>query len=146
MPSLKLNQVGDTIVEVLIASAVVGLVITGAFRSANFSAAAVQRSRERTEAVKVTESQIELIREAVISGSPDTSGASFCIWYDTATSEFKKGSAPSTECTFDHNGNVDGRYNVSVENAAGKYTISTTWDAFGLDQTDSIVMYYSAGS
>lgn len=149
MSRINLNQAGDTIVEVMIASAVVGLVIVGAFRSANFSAGAVQRAKERAEAVKVTESQIELIRDAVIAGAPAVTGSDFCVWFDASPSvmESKRASAPSAECSFDALGsNPNGRYKVSVDESGGKYTISTTWDALGAGQIDSIVMYYSIGS
>lgn len=58
-----LDQTGDTIVEVLLAMAIVGLVLGGAFVSANHSLANSRQAQERGEALKIAESQIEQIKQ-----------------------------------------------------------------------------------
>ena len=55
----KLNQAGDTILEVLIAIAVVGLVLGLSYTSVNRSLKATRASQERGEAIKIAESQLE---------------------------------------------------------------------------------------
>jgi type II secretory pathway pseudopilin PulG len=70
---LKNNKTlrGDTIVEVLIAMAVLGLVLTSAFAISNRSYATGISARERSEALEIAESQLELLR--VASNSADDS-------------------------------------------------------------------------
>lgn len=56
------RQSGDTIVEVLIAVAVVSAVIVGAFTIANRSSQQIRASQERSEALKITASAVEMIK------------------------------------------------------------------------------------
>lgn len=58
----NLHQSGSTIVEVLLALAISGAVISTAFVAVNQSTQSVRQSQERSEAVKVAESQIEAVR------------------------------------------------------------------------------------
>lgn len=53
---------GDTIVEVLIAIAIVGLVLASAYATSNRSTLNIQDAQERSEALKLAQSQIELMR------------------------------------------------------------------------------------
>jgi type II secretory pathway pseudopilin PulG len=72
----KLNQIGDTIVEVLIAIAIISLVLTGAFMSAQQSLTGNRKSQERVEALKVAEEQLELLRQlASVPGNAFTDPA-----------------------------------------------------------------------
>lgn len=59
------QQRGDTIVEVLLAMAVVGMVLGVAFGIANRSVAVGRSAQERSEALKYAETQVELIKEYV---------------------------------------------------------------------------------
>jgi prepilin-type N-terminal cleavage/methylation domain-containing protein len=84
----KKLQRGDTIVEVLIAMAVLGLVLASAFAISNRSYATGLNAQERNEALKVAESQIELLRiasnatdDSVLDADPDPLATNplFCI-------------------------------------------------------------------
>ncbi len=59
--SLKLKQRGDTIVEVLIATAVVSLVLTGAMAISNSSLKRIRGAQERSEAQAYAQSTVELL-------------------------------------------------------------------------------------
>ncbi len=67
----KNKQRGDTIVEVLIAMAVLGMVLGVAFGISNRSYVTGLNAQERTEALEIAESQIELLR--IASSSKDDS-------------------------------------------------------------------------
>lgn len=60
--SHKLNQTGDTIVEVLIAIAVVSVVIVSSFTIANKSSIQIRAAQERSEGLKLAASAIETIK------------------------------------------------------------------------------------
>jgi type II secretory pathway pseudopilin PulG len=78
-------QAGDTIVEVLIAMAIVSLVLVGAFVTSNKSTQATRDSQEHAEATQDIKTQIELARLAISSvadqASDPTSSSTklFCI-------------------------------------------------------------------
>ncbi len=59
------GQAGDTIIEVLLAMAVVSAIIGGGYASARSSLNTTLQSRERDQAVTLTQSQAELLRAAV---------------------------------------------------------------------------------
>lgn len=60
--SHTLGQRGDTMIEVLMAIAVVSVVLSGAYVTANRSLNATQVSKERDMALRVAETQLERIR------------------------------------------------------------------------------------
>lgn len=76
----QLNTRGDTIVEVMIAIAIVSVVLAGGFASTRNSVNATRTAQEQGEALKLAESQVEQIKASVSAGTPDVIGASdFCI-------------------------------------------------------------------
>lgn len=79
--NIKKQQRGDTIVEVLIAAAVVSMVLVGAFTIANASAKQIRMSQERSEAQKLAQGAAEAMGQLAISNptllSP-TPPAAFC--------------------------------------------------------------------
>lgn len=58
----RLNNIGDTIVEVLIAVMIVGVTIGGAYGVANRSLKSARQAQERGEALKIAEGQLEVIK------------------------------------------------------------------------------------
>jgi type II secretory pathway pseudopilin PulG len=84
----KLNQSGDTIVEVLIAIAVLTSVLGAAYSIMSLNMAKLRDNQERTEASKIAQSQIEaLIGISKTDLSILPSGTSpFCIEYSVPLS------------------------------------------------------------
>ncbi len=143
----KINQRGDTIVEVLIALTVVGFMLTGAYASARRSLFAVRASQERLEALKYAEGQIEMIKYDIGTASPTslTITAPFCMDDNNA---LPVGYSP-TYCNL----GVDGRYKMSIERSntsivgpppATEYTFTVTasWDRIGGGGSDSLSLSY----
>jgi len=84
---LKLTQKGDTILEVLIAVAVLSLILTMSIATANRSSMGNRQAQERAEAYKHTDSQVELLKAHVEGGAtidPLISGttSAFCMKSD----------------------------------------------------------------
>ncbi len=65
----KLNQLGDTIVEVLLAVGIVGLAIVTAYGVASLSLKQGRQAQERSEALKIAESQIEHLKALSTKGN-----------------------------------------------------------------------------
>ncbi|TAH34192.1 hypothetical protein EYC59_03495 [Candidatus Saccharibacteria bacterium] len=115
------QQTGDTIVEVLIAVAVIAFTITGAYALSLRSTVSTQDAQERGQALKLVETQLEFLRNAgTISGGNcfDTTGM------------------PTNTCTFTPNGaGTDPAYTMTVAaNANGctnSYSVQAVWDGIG---------------
>lgn len=58
----QLHQVGDTIVEVLLATAVIGFAIGGSYTIATRSLRGARQAQEHSEALKIIEGQAELLK------------------------------------------------------------------------------------
>lgn len=94
------KQAGDTIVEVLLALAVLGAVLGGAYVVTNRNMVINQASQERSQAVKIAESQLEQVRnvfetdyESVVALSTNP----FCM----SGSSIVSGSGMTTSCKID---------------------------------------------
>lgn len=111
---------GDTIVEVLIAMAVVSLVLSGAYASSNRSAQATRTAQERGEATKFAESQVEQVKVAVDGGT--VLPASFCFG-DTGAVKTLPADAADCKTT----GGVE--YRRSIDKSSNDYTVKVQWDA-----------------
>lgn len=66
----RLGIRGDTIIEVMLAVAVVGVTIAGAYGIATRSLKSARQAQERGEALKIAEGQVEAIK--AIASSPST--------------------------------------------------------------------------
>lgn len=79
------TEAGVSIVEVLIALAVLGLVVAGAYGVANRSTQSTQQSAERSKATKIAEQQLESLRSIIAANGEDKeralggAGSVFCI-------------------------------------------------------------------
>lgn len=143
------NQAGDTIVEVIIAVAVVSLLLTGAFIVTNRNMQAVRDSEEHAEALQLLQGQVELLRSAAANSGGLPSGLStpFCL----TSSAFYQPAANNTHCTLDPSGNgvLGGRYQVAISSPTSTpnvgttttFNLTTTWDALG-GGTDKVFLSY----
>lgn len=89
---MRLNQRGDTIIEVLLATVVISIVIAGAYTLTNRATRINQNALERTTVSNIMREQIELIRGA------RTTGVDTAVW-DSIISNKKTSTAPNyTAC------------------------------------------------
>lgn len=118
----KHNQRGDTIVEVLIAIAIVSLTLAGAYVSANQSANKTRTAQERAEAIKWAESQVELLKANTAALPPV--GTQFCI--DSITNPTNPTIKSNSSCN-----SLDPIPYKAVINqsSAGNFQVIVSWDA-----------------
>jgi Tfp pilus assembly protein PilV len=126
---------GETIVEVLIAVAVISLTLTAAYVSANHSLNSSRDTLEHSQALQLVQAQIEDLRAH--NGGPDNGDACFD---GTGIS--------TTNCAFDGNGSVavtgtEPSYQLSITPDANKvYTITAVWDSVFNGATNNVSLYY----
>jgi len=139
------DQRGDTIVEVLLAVAVLGAVLGGAFVAANRNSLVNRSSQERLEAVKVGEAQLERLK--AMAASADSSSTIFSAPANFCIDQLNTITTGTTDCTLDAAG-ADGqpasRYLASIQRDANlspkpgvtgiRFSIDITWDSVLGDQ------------
>lgn len=85
----RLNQAGDTIIEVLVAVAVVSMVLASAFVTVNRTSKNARLTQENQEALKLAEGQLEAIRglagNAAAAATLFSTPRQFCVNKDGVT-------------------------------------------------------------
>lgn len=154
------KQAGDTIIEVLLAMTVIGMVLGASFGIANRSTNLGQDAQERTEALKLAESQIELFKVAYNQNSEIKNKNElqpFCLIND---SNYSVQDVDSASCkNIDSSGNPDGLYSISiippgdlVSDPTATYEFKVTWLRLGAkdngdaDNLNNISLYYKPGA
>jgi type II secretory pathway pseudopilin PulG len=131
-----LGNKGDTIVEVLLAIAVVSSVMGGAFVSANRSLRGARVSQERGEALKLIEGQLELMKAALDdpARAPAVFGATgdFCVNDSLALVTGGCSQGP------------DGRYGLAIRRAGNSFTATARWDKIGGGEQEVVSIVYRA--
>lgn len=143
-----LAERGDTIVEVLIAIAVVSLILGGAYVTTNRSLLATRSAQERSIALKLAESQIERIKVKIATAPTQLFGATaptrFCI--SDANVVINAVTAPAN-CGLDSGGAVTSTepiFHLSVERVGSQFNLTETWFDVSGRTTDQLQMKYRA--
>lgn len=139
------RQRGDTLVEVLIAIAVVSMVLGGAYAVTNRSLLATRAAQERAIALKLAESQVERIK-GIMATNPDsvmTMTGDFCIAANTGLPVASTNSA----CLVDTDGNpapssVQPAFRIVVNRSGNTFTVTEGWEDVNGKQTDSLQLRY----
>ena len=125
----KTGSRGDTIIEILLSIAVLSLVLSVSYGLANRSSQATRQAQERSEAQKLAEEQLELLRGYF---SPDHP------WEDRC---FNQAGAPTTTDADCHRG-PDGRYNIeNIEQIGNTFTVHMNWPS-ARGGTDELTLAY----
>jgi len=136
----RLNQIGDTLVEVLISATVISLAIGGAYSVANRSLKTARQSQERVEATKIVEGQIEQLK--ALSHATDDKGVFgadvFCLNNGNKVSQnsFTSGDIPSlgvdTLTTYDSSCVKSALYHVAINKTdTDEFTVVARWFSIG---------------
>lgn len=127
------RQRGDTIVEVLISITVVSLILGSAFITTNKSLQATRSTQERSNALKLAESQVEQLKGAI--ANPTTaatifSSTLFCL-YTPPAGPLSVVTLPATNCTVDTGGTPtinEPKFNLSITRVGNDFTVKSTWN------------------
>ena len=143
MMGTKLSQRGDTIVEVLISIAIVTLVLATAYATASRSTKNSMQSQEHSRALKVAETQLDLLKAYAAQSTTDpniTGGSGFCLQIVSNTTITSYASTNPVCIVKD--GNVD-RYKIDVklDPTSHVFTDSITWPSI-ITGTDKVQLVY----
>jgi Tfp pilus assembly protein PilV len=127
---IVLSQSGDTIIEVLMAIAVISSVMGGAFVMTNRSLQNSRDSQERVNATKLVESQVEQVKNLASTNASQVFGAgvpaSFCISGATGLPVASTG-AP---CLVNTSGNATSNqpsFRLADSRSGNTFTFTATW-------------------
>jgi prepilin-type N-terminal cleavage/methylation domain-containing protein len=151
MFKLDKSQQGETIVEVLIAIAIVSSVLAIAYSTMARNLSTMRDNQERTEAAKIAQGQIEALKQAwgTVDGQADiiserSSGAPFCVstgeghstGSSTVTSDITTDTFPyQAPCS-------SGFYNMGIRYNSGVYIVTVRWDRINGGNRNEIAMAY----
>jgi prepilin-type N-terminal cleavage/methylation domain-containing protein len=152
------SQRGDTIVEVLIAIAVVGIVIAVSYSIMNRNLMIMRDNQERTESVKLAQGQVEALKSlwGTALGQSQINaqvGNGFCLSGDGATPVLVlNGNAPTANMASDVYSNYvagcinQGIFHIGVRRSGTSpnfsYKVTVRWDQVGTGQRrESSIVY-----
>lgn len=148
-PKLRNNHFGDTIVEVMIVLAVLGLAIGISYATANRSLLNARQAQENTQATELVNAQVEQLRAlSTITDSTNPNyiyrSSYFCISGGSVVGGFGS-TAPILTTYANYPGScVNSFYHLSVKYtvANDKFTVKAIWDdALGQGQ-DTVTFVY----
>jgi hypothetical protein len=129
MLGIKLNTRGDTIVEVLIATAVVSIILTGALAVSNSSLKQVRSAQERSEAQAYVQSIVESLPP-----KNATTNQNFCM--NSLGEEKPQGDSDCTSGLFT---------NSVLRQSNDVYAVTASWD--GVTGTaQNLTIFYRVGN
>jgi type II secretory pathway pseudopilin PulG len=142
-----LNQLGDTIVEVMIVLAVLGMAISVSYATANRSLLNTRQALENSQATEIAQSQVEAIRSMACStgnlncsSNPAlfTTGTAHCV--DTSVNPYGFPLSSDSAC---QQGTIPYSISIVYNNApTDTFTVTVTWpDVLG-QGNDTVTMIY----
>ena len=151
---MRNSESGDTIIEVLIALVIIGLVLTASYATSTDSVNIIRRSQERTMATKLAEGQLEMIKAKINTNSPeldqvfDANG--FCLDVnDGSYTAQNAGTAllPVADANFNEYEDEcrqDEFFYVHVFRESDRFNVSVRWERFGGGSVDELKVVYGA--
>ncbi len=139
------NQRGDTIVEVLIAIAVISLVLGGAYVTTNRSLQATRAAQERVNALKLAEAQIEQIKAMAANNATvlfgTTTSSPFCISKATGLPVADDDPACAVGLSGDPT-SAEPKFSISITRSGNYFVLDETWVDVSGRNSDSLQMRY----
>jgi type II secretory pathway pseudopilin PulG len=137
------TEAGDTIVEVMIAIAVISSVLVGAFLVSSTSTRSVQDTGERAQALQVAQSQVEMIRAYVGGGGSFSPATNYCM---QASDSYKMSVSDTNNCDPADNASRGAQFRPTFTKNGPTYTVTVTWDGLkSVAQVQLAYRIYSAG-
>ncbi len=145
-PSIRHDQRGDSIVEVLIALAVIGSVLTGAFVATNRSTVAVRDSEEHAQALQLLQGQVEQLRSYVQQTKFSAVPNKFCFQPDGTLKITSTPDCPSSTVEPIYSFMIDRTNAAVVPPATMAFNVQVTWNAVTGNPAQESIMYKIAGA
>lgn len=143
----RLQARGDTIVEVLLAIAVISTVLSLAYVTVRRATNNARQAQERGVATKLLESQAERLK-SIAPDEPDPPAASiftdnnFCLDTSSVRKPVTDGACKVYETGEPHVGGGDVEYRLEITRSGNDFTIFCKWDRAGGDGEEQASISY----
>jgi type II secretory pathway pseudopilin PulG len=139
-----LGSQGDTIVEVLVVLAVLGLAISVSYATANRSLTDTRQAQENSQATEYVLAQVEALRTLRAPGNPQNiyQAGPYCIQTASLTVvPIPVPTSPPAACI------ADNLYDIAITGPAapstgGKFTVTAKWDDIEGQGKDTVTVVY----
>jgi type II secretory pathway pseudopilin PulG len=145
-----LKQRGDTLVEVLLALAIISVTLGSSYALANKSQQAGRYAQERTEAQKIAETQLEKLKTLAPDSTKNIFDATKAFCLDTTLNRKDFSTMPPDSVDTDDFSTYpaeckSGFYNYAIKNlgAGDQFRVTVRWDRIGGGK-DEVSMQYRA--
>jgi Tfp pilus assembly protein PilV len=138
----RLQQRGDTIVEVLFALIVIGIILTGGYSVVTHSILDEQDAQQHSYALGLVQSQIEQLRAYVLynpTGSLPFGTYAGCMVSSAPVN------GPSSSCKYQVNSTEQYTISITLNTADNVYNVTATWPSLilkGGSNKDNITIPY----
>ncbi len=140
---IRHSQAGDTIVEVLLAIAIVSFVLVAAFATTNKNTQMNQDTQERGQALQLASSQVEFLHTKDL-------GSGNCFDADGSV-QIAAAPPSASPCTVKNDGTTAQpsdqlAYKIAITTVGtATYKVSVTWDSVASSTPSSVTLYYQSG-
>lgn len=143
------RESGDTIVEVLIAIAVISVVMVGAYALSGRSTSTVQDTQERSQAQQYLQSQVEMFRAYLAKGNAAPTGTAvpMCVKNSMTLINDVEHDSATANCNPTSTGGAVYKMEFErVDDSSLTYRFTIRWDAMGGGVSQLSHVYRVAGS
>lgn len=137
---------GDTIVEVIMVLAVLGLAISISYATANRSLLDARQAQEASQGARIVQSQLEALRGLSAPGNPQNvyQAGPYCISSSNTVVAWINPTTPDPSC-ITHDVNSDYTTNIKGPSGppGGNFTIQVSWDDVEGQGTDTDTLAYN---
>jgi len=132
----RLSDKGDTLVEVLLAIAIVSFILVAAYVTANRNTLLNQDTQERSQALQLATSQLEFLHNTSVGSNNcfDTMGTPVGTPGNNASCIVKADGTPA--------GTVQPAYTIAITSSGATYRVQVSWDSLASNTRSSVSLYY----
>jgi Tfp pilus assembly protein PilV len=149
MSMKKLTQAGDTIVEVLLALAIISVTLGSSYTLAHKSQQGGRYAQERTEAQKIAESQFEKLKSLAPDNTNNIFDATHAFCIDSTLKRKDFSAVPPDDAVNDDFSTYpaecrSGIYNTFIKNtstANDQFRVTVRWDRIGGGKDEVSIQY-----
>lgn len=138
----NVNQVGDTIVEVLIAIVIITSVLVAAYQTTSRNTNLTQDTQEHSQALKLAESQLEYLRQYTGSGSSFDPTQNDCFYRGAPNTDTTNNTDPSQCNVQSAPGAAMFKVRLTRPTSTGPFKADVTWQSIASHATADVTLYY----
>lgn len=143
------RQAGDTIVEVLIAVAIISLILAISYATTTRNTRSIQDAQERSQAIQIAQRQIELLKGTKGTPNQINTATQKCFSAADGAPKASNGVDGNDNCEVAADGSkvttagFEPAYHIAITGSSSTvYKVTITWDSLLNSSKDKLSMFY----